>query len=81
MFRRDIIALNSTKIFEEKQPYCGESFCEIDAERQSAALDIHPFEFSRGRGIVAFIHKIRFSGILINPELGRIEWIICLWRK
>ena len=43
-------ALNHYSIFEDGT-YCGESFYEIDAAHQSAALDIKLFEFVRGRGI------------------------------
>ena len=43
-------ALNHYSIFEDGK-YCGESFYEIDAEHQSAALDIKLFGFARGRGI------------------------------
>ncbi|MBE6989124.1 MAG: GNAT family N-acetyltransferase [Ruminococcaceae bacterium] len=42
--------LNHYSIFEDGN-YCGESFYEIDAEHQSAALDIKLFGFARGRGI------------------------------
>ena len=42
--------LNHYSIFEDGK-YCGESFYEIDAEHQSAALDIKLFGFARGRGI------------------------------
>ncbi len=45
-------ALNHYSIFEDGN-YCGESFYEIDAEHQSAALDIKLFGFARGRGIAA----------------------------
>lgn len=43
-------SLNHYSIFEDGK-YCGESFYEIDAEHQSAALDIKLFGFARGRGI------------------------------
>jgi RimJ/RimL family protein N-acetyltransferase len=42
--------LNHYSIYEDGK-YCGESFYEIDAEHQSAALDIKLFGFARGRGI------------------------------
>ena len=42
--------LNHYSIFEDGS-YCGESFYEIDAAHQSAALDIKLFGFARGRGI------------------------------
>ncbi len=45
-------ALNHFSIFEDGK-YCGESFYKIDAEHQSAALDIKLFGFARGRGIGA----------------------------
>lgn len=45
-------ALNHFLIFEDGK-YCGESFYKIDAEHQSAALDIKLFGFARGRGIAA----------------------------
>ncbi len=45
-------ALNHFSIFEDGK-YCGESFYKIDAEHQSAALDIKLFGFARGRGIAA----------------------------
>ena len=45
-------ALNHYSIFEDGD-YCGESFYEIDAAHQSAALDIKLFGFARGRGIAA----------------------------
>ena len=45
-------ARNHYSIFEDGI-YCGESFYEIDAEHQSAALDIKLFGFARGRGIAA----------------------------
>ena len=45
-------ARNHYSIFEDGK-YCGESFYEIDAEHQSAALDIKLFGFARGRGIAA----------------------------
>ena len=44
--------LNHYSIFENGK-YCGESFYNIDAEHQSAALDIKLFGFARGRGIAA----------------------------
>ena len=44
--------LNHYSIFEDGN-YCGESFYEIDAEHQSAALDIKLFGSARGRGIAA----------------------------
>ena len=43
---------NHYSIFEDGK-YCGESFYRIDAEHQSAALDIKLFGFARGRGIAA----------------------------
>ena len=53
-------ALNHYSIFEDGK-YCGESFYEIDAKHQSAALDIKLFGFARGRGIAAagLSHAIR----------------------
>ena len=45
-------SLNHYSIFEDGK-YCGESFYEIDAEHQSAALDIKLFGFARGRGIAS----------------------------
>ena len=45
-------ALNHYSIFEDGD-YCGETFYEIDAAHQSAALDIKLFGFARGRGIAA----------------------------
>lgn len=45
-------ALNHFSRFEDGK-YCGESFYKIDAEHQSAALDIKLFGFARGRGIAA----------------------------
>lgn len=45
-------ALNHFSIFEDGK-YCGESFYKIDAEHQSAALDIKLLGFARGRGIGA----------------------------
>lgn len=45
-------ALNHYSIFEDGK-YCGESFYQIDAALQSAALDIKLFGFARGRGIAA----------------------------
>ena len=45
-------ALNHYSIYEDGK-YCGESFYQIDAEHQSAALDIKLFGFARGRGIAA----------------------------
>ena len=45
-------ALNHYSIYEDGK-YCGESFYEIDAEHQSAALYIKLYEFARGRGIAA----------------------------
>ena len=45
-------ALNHYSISEDGD-YCGESFYEIDAAHQSAALDIKLFGFARGRGIAA----------------------------
>ncbi len=45
-------ALNHYSILEDGK-YCGESFYEIDAAHQSAALDIKLFRFARGRGIAA----------------------------
>ena len=44
--------LNHYSIFEDGN-YCGESFYEIDAEHQSAALDIKLFASARGRGIAS----------------------------
>ncbi len=51
---------NHYSIFENGT-YCGESFYRIDAEHQSAALDIKLFGFARGRGIAAagLSHAIR----------------------
>jgi len=43
-------ALNHYSIFEDDK-YCGESFYNIDAEHQTAALDIKILGFARGRGI------------------------------
>ena len=53
-------ALNHYSIFEDGR-YCGESFYEIDAAHQSAALDIKLFSFARGRGIgtAGLSHAIR----------------------
>ena len=45
-------ALNHFSIYENGY-YCGESFYAIDAEHQSAAMDIKLFESARGRGIAA----------------------------
>ena len=45
-------AQNHYSVFEDGK-YCGESFYEIDAEHQSAALDIKLFGFARGRGIAS----------------------------
>jgi len=42
--------LNHYSIFEDGK-YCGESGYQIDAEHQSAGLDIKLFRFARGRGI------------------------------
>ena len=52
--------VNHYSIFEDGK-YCGESFYQIDPERQSAALDIKLFAFARGRGIAAagLSHAIR----------------------
>ena len=44
--------LDHYSVFEDGR-YCGESFYEIDAEHESAALDIKLFDFARGRGIAA----------------------------
>ncbi|MCR4632939.1 MAG: GNAT family N-acetyltransferase [Erysipelotrichaceae bacterium] len=44
--------LNHYSVFEDGR-YCGESYYEIDAEHESAALDIKLFGFARGRGIAA----------------------------
>ena len=44
--------LNHYSIFEDGN-YCGESFYEIDAEHQSAALDIKLFGSARGRCLAA----------------------------
>lgn len=53
-------ARNHYSIYEDGK-YCGESFYEIDAERQSAELDIKLFRFARGRGIATagLSHAIR----------------------
>ena len=45
-------AINHYSIFEDGK-YCGESFYRIDAEHQSAVMDIKLFRFARGRGIAA----------------------------
>ena len=44
--------INHYSIYEDGR-YCGESFYEIDAEHQRAALDIKLFGFARGRGIAS----------------------------
>ena len=69
--------LNHYSIFEDGS-YCGESFYEIDAEHQSAALDIKLFGFARGRGIAAaglsyaikeaFRHGAEIVWVDPNPE-------------
>ena len=69
--------LNHYSIFEDGK-YCGESFYEIDAEHQSAALDIKLFGFARGRGIAtaglshaikeAFLHGAEIVWVDPNPE-------------
>ena len=70
-------ALNHYSIFEDGK-YCGESFYEIDAEHQSAALDIKLFGFARGRGIAtaglshaikeAFLNGAEIVWVDPNPE-------------
>ena len=44
--------INHYSIYEDGR-YCGESFYEIYAEHQRAALDIKLFGFARGRGIAS----------------------------
>ena len=64
--------LNHYSIFEDGK-YCGESFYEIDAEHQSAALDIKLFGFARGRGIATagLSHAIKEACLAFSRKTFR----------
>lgn len=80
-------AINHYSIFADGE-YCGETFYNIDAEHQTAALDIKLFGFARGRGIatagLSYAIKEAFRNgartVWVDPNPNNLK-AIALYKK